>query len=203
MGKASRSKRERRMQSVAGRLEILVTLMPVELEIDRRILLRDGATLEELHYTIQAAMGWDDLHLHQFESEDGTRYGALAMSGRRMVVDESRIKARDILRKPGDALTYTYDFGDNWIHRIELVSIRKGRGPKSQETSCIGGRGAGPPEDCGGVTGYHHLLMALAEPNHEAHEEQRDWLIAMDRYPLDPKAFNLQQTHIAVRRGYA
>lgn len=203
MGKASRRKHERRKQSVAGRLEILVTLMPVELEIDRRILLRDGATLEELHYTIQAAMGWDDLHLHEFASEDGTRYRNLATSSRRAVVDESRIKTKDILRKPGDVLTYTYDFGDNWFHRIELVAIRKGQGPKSQETSCIGGRGAGPPEDCGGVTRYLHLLDVLADPNHEAHEEQRDWLIDMDRYPLDPKAFDLERTHMAVRRGYA
>ncbi len=180
------------MQSVAGRLEILVTLMPVEIEINRRILLRDGATLEELHYTIQAAMGWDDLHLHQFESANGTRYGDLATSGRRTVVVESRVKTKDILRKPGDVLTYTYDFGDNWFHRIELVAIRQGQGPKSQETSCIGGRGAGPPEDCGGVTGYLRLLKVLADPNHEAHEEQRDWLIDMDRYPLDPTAFNLE-----------
>lgn len=200
MGKASQLKRERRKQSVTGRLEILVTLMPVELEVDRRILLRDGSSLEELHHTIQAAMGWDDAHLHQFTAEDGTYDGDLAMSGRRAVVDESRITAKELLREIGDALTYTSDFGDNWIHRIELVSIRNGQGPKSQETSCFGGRGASPPEDCGGVTGYHHLLMALADPNHVAHDEQRDWLVEMDRYPLDPTAFDLQQTHLAVRR---
>jgi hypothetical protein len=174
--------------------------MPVDLAVDRCILLRDGASLEELHHTIQAAMGWHDSHLHEFMVEDRTRYGDPNMSGYGTVVDESRVKTKELLRNRGDSHTYTYDFGDHWIHRIELVSIREGRGRGSRESTCLGGKGACPPEDCGGVFGYLHLIEVLADPIHEEHEELRGWVDGMDRYPLDPTAFDLQRTHLAVRR---
>ena len=191
MGKASRRKKERRQARVGGRLELLVTLERADPVIERRILLRAGATLAELHYTIQAAMGWWDSHLHEFATRSGDCYSEISGLDRTGVRDESRVRAIDVLGKPGDSVRYTYDFGDNWVHLVAHVAIRESSGPRTRHSECIGGKGACPPEDCGGVHGYRHLIAAQCDPDHPEHAELREWLEAMDRYPLDPNAFDL------------
>ena len=39
---------------------------------------------------------------------------------------------------------------------------------------CIDGERAGPPENCGGVPGYEHLLEVLRDPRHEEHRDLLD-----------------------------
>ena len=56
--------------------ELAVTLLDVEPPIWRRVTLPAGVTLADLHEVIQRAMGWYDLHLHQFVTSDGVRYEA-------------------------------------------------------------------------------------------------------------------------------
>ena len=64
-------------------------------------------------------------------------------------------------------------------------------------------RGAWPPEDCGGIPGFYELVEAIADPNHEQHQELRDWL----GYDLDPLAFSIDSVNQmllpARRRGKA
>ncbi|MEN8198274.1 MAG: TraB/GumN family protein, partial [Pseudomonadota bacterium] len=38
------------------------------------------------------------------------------------------------------------------------------------------GKKACPPEDCGGIYGYYHLLDAIADPDHEEHDDLTEWL---------------------------
>ena len=52
---------------------------------------------------------------------------------------------------------------------------------------CIGGAGATPPEDCGGVPGYAELVRAMADPNDPEHAHLAEW-IGLDSW--DPKAFD-------------
>ncbi|MDO9538256.1 MAG: plasmid pRiA4b ORF-3 family protein, partial [Thermoplasmata archaeon] len=51
---------------------------------------------------------------------------------------------------------------------------------------CIGGKRAGPPEDCGGVSGYGELLKNLRNPKHKEHEEMWSWV----GREFDPEDFN-------------
>ena len=52
---------------------------------------------------------------------------------------------------------------------------------------CIAGERNGPPEDVGGSEdGYEDYLAALADPEHEEHEDVPAW-----RGPFDPEAFSL------------
>jgi hypothetical protein len=37
------------------------------------------------------------------------------------------------------------------------------------------GKRACPPEDCGGPWGYEEFLAAIANPDHEEHEEWLEW----------------------------
>jgi hypothetical protein len=55
-------------------LQIKVTLLDVSPPVWRRLLVPAGLSLRRLHDTIQAAMGWYDQHLHEFEIGD-RRYG--------------------------------------------------------------------------------------------------------------------------------
>lgn len=53
---------------------LYVFLLDVAPPIWRRIELSSGITLAQLHKVLQAAMGWQDYHLHEFEI-GGRRYG--------------------------------------------------------------------------------------------------------------------------------
>ena len=57
-------------------------------------------------------------------------------------------------------MDYSYDFGDGWVHEIQLEKIL----PREKDTSyplCIDGKRACPPEDCGGVWGYPYADQLL------------------------------------------
>jgi hypothetical protein len=55
-------------------VNLKVTLRGAKPPIWRRLLVPSTMTLGDLHLAIQAAMGWEDCHLHAFDI-DGRRYG--------------------------------------------------------------------------------------------------------------------------------
>jgi len=83
-------------------------------------------------------------------------------------------------------LSYVYDFGDYWDHRI---TIEKTQAADTLLTLpfCIGGAGATPPEDCGGAPGYAEFVRAMADPTDSEHAHLAEW-IGVDSW--DPKAFD-------------
>ncbi len=96
---------------------------------------------------------------------------------------------------PKTGLVYEYDFGDGWEHRLELQKIVPPE-PGTRYPTCLAGKRACPPEDCGGVWGYMDLIEALADPEHERHEELLDWIGG----EFDPEAFDLDGTNELLRR---
>lgn len=88
-------------------------------------------------------------------------------------------------------MRYTYDFGDNWTHTITLEKIIP---QPSVKPELLDGKGACPPEDCGGVWGYKNLLQILADKKHPEHQEHRDWLGLFDDENYDPDKFDLEET---------
>jgi hypothetical protein len=122
-----------------------VTLHGVEPAVWRRIRVRSDLLLAELHTVLQTAMGWSDRHPHSFS-------GQTILDGD--AEDHMRIDA--VLPGIGAALHYEYDFGDGWVHTVELEDIAfHVDDPRSR---CLDGRRACPPEDCGGPSGYRALL---------------------------------------------
>jgi hypothetical protein len=111
----------------------------------RRVLVPAGLRLRQLGWIIGAAMGWDGWHQHMFTD------------GSREYPDTATL--RGLLAKPGDALGYTYDFGDGWEHHLELEDIIK-NDTGVTIPACLDGSGACPPEDCGGPWGYSLLKSA-------------------------------------------
>jgi hypothetical protein len=173
--------------------QLKVTLNRSKPPIWRRILVSSNVDLGEFHRILQIVMGWTDSHLHQFIS-GRTIYSApydefggdLEMESK----DESRYKISQLLKKENDSLIYEYDFGDSWEHNIILEKILP-YDSSIRLPSCIKGKRACPPEDCGGIWGYENLLEIIKDPSHSEHEEMLDWL----GDGFDPEHFDVDETN--------
>jgi hypothetical protein len=172
-------------KAVSEAFELKITLSDLRPPIWRRVVVPASLRLDQLHQVIQAVMGWEDYHMHVFETSHG-RYGRPDRElGHR---DSRKVTLSQVLRKPGDRIRYTYDFGDNWEHDIVLEKTA----PTVARPTCVTGRRACPPEDCGGVWGYAELLEAIADPAHEQHQELTEWLADVHGMPdFDPAAFDV------------
>ncbi|TFV62284.1 plasmid pRiA4b ORF-3 family protein [Geodermatophilus sp. DF01-2] len=164
-------------------VELTVTLRHTRPRVWRRLAVPPSLTLRELHAVLQTAMGWEDYHLHLFEV-DGVFYGDVEdFMGD--LGDEETTTVRDVAARV-DRFRYEYDFGDGWDHDLRIGRRPVPAGP--DRPRCLGGARACPPEDCGGVPGYQHLLDVLADPAGAEDEDAEllEWL--GDDY--DPDAFD-------------
>ncbi len=122
-------------------------------------------------------MGWKNRHLHEFKI-GGASYGAVAEADELFAAQmraEGRIKLKNVLPESLRSFQYIYDFGDDWIH--EIIVEKRGR-PKAgaRYPLCLGGERACPPEDSGGIYGYHEKLKIIEDPDHLDHEDIKEWL---------------------------
>jgi hypothetical protein len=60
--------------------QLKVVLLGISPMIWRRLLVSSDSSIEDLHYTLQIAMGWEDIHLHQFIIH-GKQYGITQPGG--------------------------------------------------------------------------------------------------------------------------
>jgi len=114
----------------------------------RRLLIREDSTLADLHDTLQIAFGWSDTHLHRFVHRCRD-YGIHSAGGPWVTADARTVRLADLHLRPRERFTYTYDFGDGWVHEIRLEQ-QVPVDPRRTYPVCIGGAHGGPPEDCGG-----------------------------------------------------
>jgi hypothetical protein len=176
----------RRIKVPAGILQLHIELRGMKPKVWRRVLVPETITLVKLHAVIQAAFGWTHSHLHEFVAQDGERYGtADPMYDDPGSVTSERVRLTTALRTTR-TLTYVYDFGDNWEHRIK-VEKAYGPDPHFKLPFCVDGAGATPPEDCGGEPGYEDFVQAMADPHHSEHDSMVQWI---GRDTWDPAAFD-------------
>jgi hypothetical protein len=96
-------------------ISLKVTLRGAKPLIWRRLLMPGTMTLGDVHQAIQAAMGWEDSHLHAFDI-DGRQYGDRHSVDD--VADEKRLTLNAVVKSGITRFAYTYDFGDNWEHTV-------------------------------------------------------------------------------------
>ena len=155
----------------------------------RRLLVPADIRLDRLHDVIQTSMGWTDTHLHVFSTAAGD-YGVLDPElGFR---NERNARLEQFLNQKGDRIQYAYDFGDGWEHDIVLEK-RVDPDPGAALPACPAGKGARPPEDCGGPWGYADLKETLAHPRNEDHDDMLDWLGLESADEFDPAACDLAE----------
>jgi hypothetical protein len=152
----------------------------------RRVLVPGTFTLNNLHDVIQLAMGWDYSHLYVF----GTRFGEYGVPDPEFgYADQSSVTLTDVLPRKRSKLVYTYDFGDGWEHDV-VVEDRSPLAAGDMLPCCVAGEGACPPEDCGGPWGYQELKDALADPDHEEHDNRLEWMGLDEPGEFDATAFD-------------
>ena len=171
--------------------QLRITLRDIQPPIWRRIQVWEDVTLARLHTVLQILMDWEDYHLHEFvigrrlysvPDPDDEMY-------ERKVTDERQVRLSDVVVHVGTQFTYLYDFGDNWKHELLLEAVLLSD-PGTHYPKCLAGQRRTPPEDVGGTFGYADYLEAMADPEHEEHENMLRW-----RGPFDPEAFSIDEVN--------
>lgn len=172
-------------------LRVRITLTDVaEPPVWRRVLIPAGYTLDRVHAVIQAAMGWQESHLHAFLIGD-CEYRAAYPDDEFEGLDESRFRFGDLV-KAGDRIRYEYDFGDGWEHEL-LIEADAEADAGTIYPACTAGEGACPPEDCGGPGGFADLKELLDGPRSSERDEMRAWVGA----DYDPRRFDQAAASVA------
>jgi hypothetical protein len=174
--------------------QLKITLLEITPPIWRRVQVLD-CTLGDLHKVIQAAMGWENCHLHRFII-DGVRYGVPEPELK--LRNEGKVLLSQIVPKgdKGFRFRYGYDFGDGWMHDV----VFEGCAPNDvgqNSPVCLDGSRACPPEDCGGPYGYPEFLEAIAERKHERHAELLEWIGGK----FDPEEFDAKTATMAMMKA--
>jgi hypothetical protein len=167
---------------------IHVQLDDVAPPIWRRLAAPTTTTLKGLHDLLQAAMGWQDYHLWEFEvgssryGDPDPEYETNPPTQRAAGVKLSALIARGDL-----TFTYIYDFGDNWRHTVKIEGVEPSR-PHMPYPCFVEGVHRCPPEDVGGTPGYEAFMEAVTTPRHPERRTMLDWYGG----PYNPKDINRQ-----------
>ena len=167
----------------------------------RQVLVPAQFSFYKFHLVIQEAFGWENCHLFQFSPKGFGSYPVIKEPFEEdedygEVMNAAKTKLNEIFKKEAQTFNYIYDFGDNWEHKITLEKIKT---DKTITADCTGGKGACPPEDCGGTWGYTNLIEVLKDPANPEYEEMKDWLGMDDDEEWDVNDFNLEEVRAMVR----
>ncbi len=156
----------------AAVVRLKITLEGADPLIWRRIDVATTTMLKTLHLVIQAAMGWENVHLFQYDVG-----GYRANGGRASLAD---LVASGIRR-----FSYIYGAGAGWEHKLRIEEIGPAD-PLFDYPRFIDGAGRCPPEDIGDMPGFYAFLNALADPRHPGH----DHMPTLRGGPFDLKAID-------------
>lgn len=158
------ARKRRPAKQTALPFQFKITLLDVQPAVWRRIQAVD-CTLGALHTYLQAALGWENCHLHLFEIS-GVRYGPLAHDDLDMEVEDESKTLLSQLLPAADQRTrwvYEYDFGDGWRHEV-LFEGRPSLDRKTTYPVCLEGGTRVPPGGLRRTLGLRRLPGRLGRP---------------------------------------
>lgn len=163
--------------------EFTISLRGTSPKVWRKVLAHEFIELSELHMLIQMSMGWDAKHLFSFEI-DGKEFTDAESAEEMDMISSDETMLCDVISST-KKFTYVYDFGDNWIHDIEITKTFE-NDDRLNYPACIDGENACPPEDCGGINGFEGLKRILAGKDSEEKDEMLIWVGGF----YNPKSFD-------------
>ncbi|MGO4917471.1 plasmid pRiA4b ORF-3 family protein [Pseudogemmobacter sp. W21_MBD1_M6] len=175
---------------------IRITLEDTDPPVWRELDVPLSTTLAAMHDIIQVVMGWWDYHLYEFEIGD-RNYGVPSSDDAlydRKVYKASALRLANVLERGVRNFFYVYDFGDNWRHRISIVEVRQGDADIEYPRFVSGARRA-PPEDVGSISGFEDFLEAMADSDHEQHDQMLEWY----GKPFDPEDIDERRLHLIIK----
>lgn len=169
----------------------------------RRLIIPGNFSFQQFHEIIQEAFGWGNYHLFTFSPGGFTTYPVITDTElydsdeeEGKAIDSNEITVSEIFRAEGQKFSYLYDFGDDWLHTITVEKVIDIDFPSAD---CIGGKGACPPEDCGGPHGYSQLKKILSNPKDSEYESMKEWIGLEPDEEWDAEYFDLEIAQEAVR----
>ncbi len=176
-------------------LQLLIILDSTEPPIWRRVQVPAKINFRELHEVLQVAMGWENLHLYEFNCE-GYRIGEILNEpelegfGSNELLDADTTLITDLIQENSEHFHYTYDFGDFWEHTVVMEKSMPAD-PAVFYPYCLGGEMSCPPEDSGGIRNYYDYLEILKDRKHPEYNESRIWVgRAFDPLKFEPDKVN-------------
>ena len=152
--------------------------------------------LDDLHFVLQIAIGWQNGHPFEFRI-GGKAWG---LQDRDVAADLAPAQAAtllDILRL-GETFQYDYVLGEDWEHTVRLEACTAAT-PGVRYPQLLSAEGRCPPADIGGPIGYETYLRSIADPASVNHKDMLDF----DAPDFDPNAVDtaaLRQNLADLRR---
>jgi len=178
-------------------VELRIALKNCQPTVERTLTVRADITFGELHHFIQAVMGWENTHLHEFKvgkKRVGMEPEDDFFADEEMLV-EDEVRLFELLAECKGKFVYWYDFGDDWMHDIKAKVLPPAKAQGLELPCCTAGSGACPPEDCGGPWGYAEMLETLRSGSSQRKKEIRSWLGGS----IDPEVFDLKAADKALQ----
>ncbi len=163
-------------------VRLRITLEDIEPAIWRRVELPLANSLKTLHLAIQAAMLFENYHMFRFDVGDAS-YG-IPMKDDWMdppTRDAGNIRLAKLVERSVTSFIYTYDFGDDWRHLVEIEGVFTAD-PELDYPRFVDGERRAPPEDVGGFPGFEEFVEAMTKPRHPNRKSMLEWY----GRPFDP-----------------
>jgi hypothetical protein len=179
-------------------------------EIWRRILVPSTYSFRHLHKIIQTVFDWQNYHLHLFEANKvGAKEKQIVTDDDPEtlegfdpdiydVLQERFVSLEDILPDHED-VSYLYDYGDSWQHKITLEKVIEG---KDFGAYFIEGDGERPPEDVGGTWGYQEYKRTMDNKDDPEYESMKIWSESQKERIFSAKEINARLDNVLSARDY-
>jgi len=138
--------------------ELKISLEDVGAPVWRKVQIEKDANFYDLHLLIQAAFDWSASHMYGFDVvvSNGKEMNNKHISheafqddltpSNQKDLDILKEKLSDWFKQPNDKIEYVYDYGDHWLHLIELIGEVQ-TDEQVKYPICISGENYAPPED--------------------------------------------------------
>jgi hypothetical protein len=187
--------------------QLKVWLQGISPMVWRRLLVRSDSTIADLHYTLQIAMGWSDVHLNRFHIH-GQDFGVYHDGGICFSDNPEKVPLSAFGFRIHERFLYEYDFGDEWLHEVRIEK-RLLLDPKKTYPICIDGKHAAPPEDFGGAQAYMQRRQELKYrsvfgDNRSDDDFDDEYDSEYDSFeedpPFDPDVFSRREVNARLRQ---
>src|SRR5262249_44968518 len=156
-----------------------VTIDEVAPAVVRRVEVPLGMRLDDLHFVLQIAIGWQNGHPFAFRIGDKA-WGLVDRDADSNPLAAESATLADV-HALGRTFKYGYVFGEDWQHTVEIEAVAPAE-PCVGYPRLIEGRRPGPPPEIGGAGGYEIYVSAIADPRHPLHET----MVEFDDPEFDP-----------------
>ncbi len=160
--------------------EFRITLDLEVYTAERRVLVPADMSFENMHKVIQYIFDWKSYHLYDFalyNQETGERELCLVALEEDLQYDDRAVIMKDYVLSDvfpeSMKMVYTYDFGDNWKHDIELVQVIEEY--DAELPYLIEAKGQTPPEDVGGADGFVEFRKVIMDNEHPDYQNAKEW----------------------------